>query len=438
MSDPKKNIHPFLQRVIGWFTHNLLLKLLSVVLAIILWVLVVYNDDSITRSRTISGLSAMLNGQSVLSGNSLALIENPLTDLSGIISVELEVPEAQYTLVNENNVRVWLDLSNIRTVGTQLVPLNVTSTYGSVTSIYPSSVEVQVEVLDSRSVPLNATLSGRDNDHWYNVRTLNPSTITVSGASSIVQNIAMGRLDVDVTELTEETTQAYPFRLYDYSGNEVSQELLTRSSSSVTAAIEIYPTKELAVSSDLEDVISGSLAEGYEVKSISTSPSTITVAADQSLLDSLSEIAIEPIEVTSLDRSFTLRRPVSKLSDIRYYSAEQVYVTVEIVESVDSVAFSGISAVLLNTPDHLYVDTMPDTISVRVTGAISDISDLTADMLQVTVDLSQATAGVNSYPVQISVPGRSELTFELSPSTLPISLAERKTPQSDSNDGGSD
>ena len=437
MPDQKNNLHPILEKMRGWLTTRLGFKLLSVALAVLLWVIVVYNDESITRSRTLNGLSALLNGQNSLSSNSLALTENPLTELSGNITVELDVPQAQYSLVNENNVRVWLDLSSIRTAGTQLVPLNVTCTYGTVKNVFPSTVQVDVEALDSRSVPLNATLSGRDQSYWYNIRSLNPSTITVSGASSIVQNIAQGRLEVDVTNMSEATARAYPFTLYDYSGNEVSQDLLSRTSSSVTASIEVFPTKELTVSCDLEDIIQGRVADGYEVKSISVSPPTITVAADQSLLDSLTEIAIEPIEVESVDRSFTVRRSISKLSDIRFFSTEQVYVTVEIAESVDSVALSNVPVVLLNTPDHLEVTDTPDTINVRITGAVSEISDLTVDMLQATVDLSQAAAGVNSYPVQISVPGRPNLTFEITPSTLPVSLAERVIPTTEPNDGGS-
>ena len=437
MPDQKNNLHPILEKMRGWLTTRLGFKLLSIALAVLLWVIVVYNDESITRSRTLNGLSALLNGQNSLSSNSLALTDNPLTELSGNITVELDVPQAQYSLVNENNVRVWLDLSSIRTAGTQLVPLNVTCTYGTVKNVFPSTVQVDVEALDSRSVPLNATLSGRDQSYWYNIRSLNPSTITVSGASSIVQNIAQGRLEVDVTNISEATARAYPFTLYDYSGNEVPQDLLSRTSSSVTASIEVFPTKELTVSCDLEDIIQGRVADGYEVKSISVSPPTITVAADQSLLDSLTEIAIEPIEVESVNRSFTVRRSISKLSDIRFFSTEQVYVTVEIAESVDSVALSNVPVVLLNTPDHLEVTDTPDTINVRITGAVSEISDLTVDMLQATVDLSQAAAGVNSYPVQISVPGRPNLTFEITPSTLPVSLAERVIPTTEPNDGGS-
>ncbi|MDO4357639.1 MAG: CdaR family protein [Clostridia bacterium] len=437
MPDPKKkNNHPFLNRLRVWLTTNIGIKLLSVALAILLWVVVVYNDESITRSRTLNGLSALLNGQNSLASNSLALIENPLDALNGNITVELDVPQAHYSLVSESNVRVWLDLSNIRTAGTQLVPLNVTCTYGSVKNVFPSTVEVQVEALDSRSVPLNAVLTGKHRNYWYNVQALNPSTITVSGASSIVQNLSQGQLEVDVSNMTETTTRAYPFQLYDYSGDEVPQDLLTRSSSSVTAAIEVFPTKELPVSNDIEDILQGRVADGYTVKSITITPSTVTVAAEESLLDSLSELAIEPVEVDSVDRSFTVRRPISKLSDIRYFSTEQVYVTVEIEESVDSVVFSDVPVVLLNTPDHLEVTDTPDAINVRVTGGLSEISALTADMLQATVDLSQASGGVNSYPVEISVPGHPNLTFEVTPSTLPVSLAEREISTNGTNDGG--
>lgn len=425
MQEPKKNSGKNWQTIRYMLTNNLGLKLLSVVLAIALWTLVVYSDPTITRSRTISGLSAMISGQNNLSDNYLALVNNPLEALEDI-TVELEVPQAQYSRVNANHVRVRLDLSNVRNAGTQLVPLNVTSTYGSVKSVFPSSVEVEIEALDSRSVPMNAQITDRGNEgYWYNVKSLNPSTITVSGASSIVQNIAMGKVTVSVADMTESGTRAYPFQLLDHSGNEIPQELVTRTSSSVSATMEVYPTKELTVNSEIEDVLMGSIAEGFEVESVTVSPDTITVAAEADLLEELTSLAVEPIQAHDVSQSFTLRTSISKLNGIRYFSSEQVYVTVNIREREDTVAFTDIPVALLNIPSDLVAPKPANLISVQVTGNFSDVSDLTEEMLQVTVDLSQATAGTADYPIQISVPGRPYLTFNLSTSEIPLTLTAR-------------
>lgn len=429
MSEPKKTnktaaFWPTLHR---WFTNNIGLKLISVVLAIALWTLVVYNDDTITRTRTVDDLKPILNGQTTLSANYLALVTNPLEDIDGV-SVELEVPQAQYSRVTENNVRVRLDLSNVRTSGTQLVPFTVSSTYGTVKNVYPPSIEVDIEALDSRSVPMNATLTGKVDGYWYNVKSLNPDTITVSGASSIVQNIAQGRVTVDVTDMTEADTRAYSFRLFDYSGNEIPQELVTRTSSSVSATMEIFPTKELALNSDIEDVLRGSIADGYEVESIELSPRTVTVAGPQDLLDEISALAVEPIKAENVSQSFTVRTSIPTLKGIRHYSTEQVYVTVNIREREETVAFSDIPVTLLNIPGNLALAETPATISVQITGLYSDICDLTRDMLQVTADLSDAAAGTGAYPVHISVPGRPLLTFKLSLAELPLKLQLRSVP----------
>jgi len=425
MQTPKKNSGAALMKILGSLKNNIGMKLLSVVLAIILWTIVVYNDDSITRSRTVSGLGATLSGQSSLSDNYLALAYNPVESMDDI-SVELEVPQSQYSRVTENNVRVRLDLSNVRSAGTQLVPLSVSTTYGTVKSVYPPAIEVEIEALDSRIVPLNASITGKGSgNYWYNVRSLNPSTITVSGASSIVQNVAEGRVTVNVEDMEESGIRAYTFHLYDYAGNEVSQELLTKTSSSVSANIEVYPTKELSIYSDIDDVLDGTIAEGFEVESVIVTPSVITVAADQELLDSLTTLALERIVANDVNQSFTVRSSIAKLNGIRSYSAEQVYVTVNVKAIEDTVVFTDVPVSLLNLPSHLRPGASLDTLSVQVTGPFNEIDDLTIDMLQVTVDLTDSKAGTAEYPVQISVPGRPQLTFKISLPELSITLAER-------------
>lgn len=429
MSEQKKNKKTIWPTIYNCLTKNIGLKLLSVLLAITLWTLVVYSDDTITRSRTIDDLMPILNGQTTLSANYLALVSNPLEELNGV-TVELEVPQAQYSRVNSNNVRVRLDLANVRSTGTQLVPFTVSSTYGTVKNVYPSAIEVEIESLDSRSVPMNASLTGKADGYWYNVKSLNPSTITVSGASSIVQNIAQARVTVDVSDMTEADTRAYAFHLVDYSGNEIPHELVTRTSSSVSATMEIYPTKELPINSGIEDVLIGTIADGYEVESVEISPATITVAGSQELLDDLTSLAVEPISSKNVNQSFTVRTSLATLKGIRYYSAEQVYVTVNIKQRDATVAFSDVPVTLLNIPSDLALASTPDTLSVQVTGLYSLTHNLTRDMLQVTVDLSNAVEGSGEYPVQISVPGRPTLQFNLSMSEIPLTLKLRNAPPS--------
>ena len=59
------------------------------------------------------------------------------------------------------------------------------------TRILPESVKLEFETYDSRSVPVNAAISGeQQEDIWYNINRLNPEELVISGPSSVVQTVA--------------------------------------------------------------------------------------------------------------------------------------------------------------------------------------------------------------------------------------------------------
>ncbi|MBQ3303566.1 MAG: hypothetical protein IJH03_03390, partial [Clostridia bacterium] len=135
--------------IIGSLSNNLGYKLLSLLLAILLWNYVIATNSSITRNKTIYNLTGTVSGLSTLSVNKLALSESPEEALSGI-TVTVEAPQADYSRVSADNVQVALDLSSVRAVGTQEVPLRATSSYGRVRSISPETLTLSFESLDSR------------------------------------------------------------------------------------------------------------------------------------------------------------------------------------------------------------------------------------------------------------------------------------------------
>ena len=58
-------------------SHNLGLKVLSLVMAVLLWNYVVSSNTSITRTKTLTGLTGYISGQTNLSTYDLAMLDNP-------------------------------------------------------------------------------------------------------------------------------------------------------------------------------------------------------------------------------------------------------------------------------------------------------------------------------------------------------------------------
>ena len=396
------------------------LKLVSLVLAILMWNYVISTNTSITRTKDINGLTGYVTGQTTLSANRLALLDDPTEALSNI-SVTVDAPQTYYARVSGENVLVSLDLSSVRTAGTQEVPLRATSTFGRVTEIVPETLTLTFEAMDSRSVPVNSVLSGDTReDYWYNINRANPANLTVSGAASVVRSIASAVVYVDVTDRDAPFTQALPFTLLDSSGAEVPQSMLNLSSSSVSASVDVYPTKELSVSSDPANVITGQPAEGYVVQSVTIQPETVTVAADGELLDGLSELMIEPVSVEGATQSFSVRAAISQLSGLRNLSAEQVYVNVTIAESNVVGRVKDINVIVSGKAAGLGVEY--SAMSVIVTGPRSTVEEIQQQGIYATIDLSGLGPGTYEVAPVFDQDRYPDVEFKPEDETMTVTL----------------
>ena len=380
----------------GALSRNVWLKLLSLLLAILMWNYVISTNTTITRSKVVTGLTGYITGQTTLNANRLSLLDDPTEKLSNI-SVTVDAPQTYYSRVGVENVQVTLDLSSVRTAGTQEVPLRAVTTFGRVTDIVPESLTLTFEAQDSRSVPINSVLTGDlQEDYWYSITRLNPSYLTVSGAGSVVRNIGSATVFMDVTGHNAPYTQALPYTLSDTSGEEVSQEMLNLSSSSVSVSVDIYPCKELPISTDQANVITGQPAEGYVVQSVSMQPESVTVAADAELLEGLTELMIDPVSVSGATQSFTTRAAISSLMGVKNLSAEQVYVNVVVVEASISGKVDKVSVLMTGKGEGLSVEY--NSMSVYVTGPRSAVEELQKDGVFLSLDLTGL--GEGTYEIE--------------------------------------
>lgn len=424
-----------LRRAVAWIasrakrlwkvlSRRLWMKLLSLLLAILLWNYVVTSNTSITRSKVINGVSGYVTGQSTLSTYGLALLSDPEQQLSNI-TVELQVAQSLYSQVSTDNIQVMADLSSVRTAGTVEVPLKASSTYGRVTSILPETVTLTFEPLDSRLIPVNVeTVGEKEDSSWYNISRTNPNAITVSGAASVVRSIAQARVYTDVTGADASYARAEPYVLLDGDGNEIEQSSLIRSASSITVSTDVYPTKELPISTNIDDVVTGRVADGYTISEITIQPETITVAAEQSLLDGINELLLEPVSVEGLSQSFSARARVSKLSDFKNMSNEQVYVNVTITEESVSEWIDNTVLTFVGKAENLQLEWQQSGIQVYVTGPVSTVEALKKEGIPITVNLTDLQAGTYACALNFPTDNYPDVTFEPETPTISVMLTQ--------------
>ncbi len=405
-------------------SRNLWMKLLSLLLAILLWNYVVTSNTSITRQKSISGLNGYLANQGTLAANKLALLDSA-EEMMRDITVRIEAPQAEFSRVSADNVKVTLDLSSVRTAGTQQVPLKATTAYGRVLSVYPETLKLTFETLDSRVIPVNVQASGeKSDDLWYSVSRTNPVSITVSGAASVVRSLTQARVNSDVTGATETYMRAEPYALINSEGEQVSQAMLSCSSSSITVTMEIYPTKDVPIAALPENVIIGSPAKGYEITDISIQPETITVAADQELLNGINELYIEPISVEGSTQSISARAKLIKLNEFRNVSVEQVLVNITIAEETASQWFEDVTLKYVDQRDDLWLSADTGRVRVCVTGPRSAIKAFGKKDIDAFVSLAGLGAGHHSCKVEFAQDKYPDLTLTAEPMEVSVDLTD--------------
>ena len=419
----KDKFRSLLKSLWGVLSRNVALKLLSILFAIMVWSYVISTNPSITRTKTIDGITGYVTGQATLEVYDLALLTDPTQELSDV-TVTVQVPQSSLSLATSDNIQVTLDISSVRTAGTQEVPLKATSSYGKVVSVYPASLNLTFEALDSRSVPVNVQMNGAEDGYWYNVSRMNPQQITISGATSLVQSLSSAMVTADMSGRTASFSTSSAIELMDSSGNPISTSMLNRSATSVSLGVDVYPTKELEVSTATDDVLLGQVAPGYIVESITCKPQTVTVAGEQSLLDSLDNLVIEPIEIDNPNQSFTKRANIATLADLKYISSEQVYITVQIAEETTGGWIEGAKIQFLGKDDGLLLSWQDKTVDIHVTGPRSKVETLVENGVTVTVDLTGLGEGTYDLPVTINESDYPGVVFE--PDTTKINVTLQK------------
>ncbi|MCE5342028.1 MAG: hypothetical protein LLF96_00350 [Eubacteriales bacterium] len=415
-------------------SHNLLWKLLALVLAISLWAGLITQDPTLTRERVFNDVPVTITGSDTLRRNGLIVISGIEAD-SALVRLRVEVPQREYTNVISSNYNPRIDLSKITATGEQTLKISATSTttYGTVSEISPETMTVLVDsYVANYRVPVTVHQMGDYPTGYYGTTpTLDPSTITVSGPESVVSQIARVGVTFDVSLLPAQTglvRTALALRYEDTGGNVLDSTLLEASSSgvllrSIVVEEQLYPTKTLSLNTLA--LTTGTPANGYEVKSISVTPNILIAAGGETALGALDELFVDKaVDVSGLSSSFTSEVKVRKPSELVYLSADSVMVSVEIGPVILSRTFDNVNLSMVDTGVGLSAASITQTVSVTVSGPELIVASLKSSVLKASVSAQGLSAGTYAQPVQLAIlsEDKQSLSYTVTPQNVSLSV----------------
>lgn len=372
-------------------TNNIGLKILSVISAIILWVIVVNVDDPVI-SRIYTGIPVeVVNAQTITSENKTFEIVDDTDTITVVISAERSVIEA----LTKDNIKATADMKNITFMNTVPIELKTTRFVEKISSITTKNpnLSVIIEERKDKQIKLSINTEG-EVAKGYIAGEVTPvvDVIKVSGPESKISQVSRAEISIDYAEMNESFTTSCPVILYDVNGEKIDDPSIISSKNEIRAQVEILETKEIPVTA----YYSGTAAMGYGATgTVICDPSSVVVAGKGSVFDSLSSVKI-PDDILSIDGAFENASEVVNVNDflpkgvvLADDSFDGIINLVAVIEAHDSLVVelpvSNISVVNLPEEYTAHVVYGEEKIPFEISGLQADLdkinsSDLTAQI----------------------------------------------------------
>lgn len=387
-------------------TRNIGLKLLSLALALLLWIAVINSQDPMETVKFENIPVKTINEDTLTAKDKIPEIVEGDT-----VTVVIEARRTVCEQLTADDIIAVADFGKISL--TDAVPIDI-----SVNGYTDREVEVirgmsqvmklQLEDYETKEFRVKVATTGTPADGYVVGDTVSsPNMITVSGSKTQISKIKEIVLSVNVDGISSDLQSTGTPVVYDGNGDIVSSARITLSTEEVAVKVPVLQTKSIR----LRVYTTGTITEGYELVSsgISYQPESVLVAGTPEELaeigtfltayvDITGKIGVieENIDITSLwDSSLTSLRLVEE--------DEQLAVTVHISEYEEKVIDlpeTGIS--YQNVMDGLEVTI--ESISekqIRITGPKLRLSYMTIQRLSPYIDLNGYTEpGVYAVPIQ--------------------------------------
>ena len=402
------------------------LKVLSLIIAILIWLLVRNVDDPIVV-RTFYEIPVSIENASYLAEN----LEIPLlVDGKDTVKVRVKGARSVVSKLKKEDIKAVADMTQIISKDTTpiMVPVEVTGTGISDSDITVRPRNIQVDIEKQKSVEKTIAVSTGDTqpDKDYEIGNLkaNPEKVTISGPETIINKIDKVVALIDVTGRKESNIEIKSqLKIYDKNLDELSPKQLEYlnikeiSDNTIRIQAQFWKVKQNV---KIKAEYSGEPKRGYEVDSINLVPDTISVAGTDEALKKLEqegntlEIPGKYIDVTDKAGDFEQNIDLSELlpEDLKLVRDlnSSVIATVKILpyNSRDyEVSVTQIEAD--NKAEDLDLVFQDEQITIRAKAKEQDLDSLSAANIQVQIDLSGYGEGEYEVPVTVTRPGGYEL-----------------------------
>lgn len=401
-------------------THNFSLKILSLALAFLVWLVVLSIDDPV-YSREFTDISVTeVNGDQITeAGKAYSYVGG------NTVSIKVKGKTSIVNRLSRDDFLAVADLSTMSITGAVMVDVSCPKYSGvEITPIGSSTVlKIEIEDLIEKSLNVKVVTKGRAANGYYIAQGIaTPNMVTISGPQSEVDRVSEAVVNVNVSSVnTSDVTTNTTLDLLDKNGGSISSSTLTISQSKIEVKIPIYQTKTVPVNFG----VTGQVANGFRMVSAVYEPKQVTVAGRKEDLAKIDAVSLKDYDITGQntkieDSISIIQNLAEELPDGVVFTDKEATVALvvdiqEVVEETFELPLSKISLKGSSTA-YSYVKSggksTDKAISINVRGIAGEVNELTAEGLTALVDVTGYEEGEYDLPLTMIFDNDLEMAAE--------------------------
>ena len=409
-----------LQKIAKIITNNFGLKVLSVVIAVVFW-LVIVNVEDPERTKVFS-VPVVIENENYLRNMGKTY---EILDKTDTITFTVTAKRSVIERVSASDFAVTANMQDI--IDMSKIPVTVVAQkYANQLTVTKRSQYVEVFVEDeiSKTFDIESQIQGTVlGGYSMDEVSISPEQVSVTGPRSVVENIQKAVAVVNVESLKEDAEKKVKLAFYDKKGNAVSQERLQLSTDTAVVSVGIAQKKTVPVRYEA----GGTPEEGYRIGDVTGSIQSLVLQGEPEVMEALSEIVVsgKALDVTGKTEDLTvtvdlgnyLPEGVSLVEDSPKKRLSDVAIEIQGRQTADfGLLAENIELKnVLNGMQAVLRDTM---VTVTLQGYESELEEISAADLKGEVDLAEYNRpGTYQIPVKIlggySVSGTVYVKVEL-------------------------
>ena len=274
-----------------WF-----LKIISLVIAIVLWVYISYEQKP-QYETWIRGVNVVQTNLSQDFENGKLVIMEGTTDK---IDIKIRGDRKDVSAVNPGNITAIIDMLGVGSEGTYSLPISVTIPIDGIEIVQksPSHASMKVDKIITTEKRITAETKGVPSEGYVvGDYILEPESVKLTGPESVINTISNVKATIDLSEARANPDSLFKIKLYDVNDNEIVNPLITQN-------IEYVQAKDLFDETKMVDVVvnaGNSVNEKGEKLDYSIISSVkIQLSGEREVLDGIESISTEEIDVSKV------------------------------------------------------------------------------------------------------------------------------------------